>query len=65
MDHPDFITCSFMENYIGHKRVNVGALFSATFNPFMPNVFFRPYQLGESISNLRAFRWNFLIFIQI
>ena len=23
MDHSDFIACSFMENYIGHKRVEI------------------------------------------
>ena len=29
------------------------------FNPFMPNVFSHPYQMGESISNLRVVGWDF------
>ena len=34
-------------------------------NPFMPNVFYHPYQLEESISNVRVVGWYLSFFIQI
>ena len=59
-----FIGESHLVCIVNLKRSSRGGLALTLFycwniNPFMPNVFSHPYQLDESISNLRVVGWYF------